>query len=46
MKDALEAKKRSVEWMPLSREGHGAYDESVRLEVSQRVLAFLDKHLK
>ena len=45
MKDALEKHKKSFEWIPLSREGHGVYDEETRREVYERILAFLDKHL-
>lgn len=46
MKEALEKAGKQVEWLSLRREGHGAYDDTTRLEVSTRVLAFLDEHLK
>ena len=46
MKKALEAAGKSPEWLALSREGHGAYDSATRVEVYQKILAFLDKHLK
>jgi dipeptidyl aminopeptidase/acylaminoacyl peptidase len=46
MKAALEKHKKPVEWLALSREGHGAYDDDTRREVYERILAFLDRHLK
>lgn len=46
MKAALENANKAFEWMALSREGHGAYDEATRREVYECILAFLDKHLK
>jgi dipeptidyl aminopeptidase/acylaminoacyl peptidase len=46
MKAALERHGKAFEWMALSREGHGAYDEETRHEVYERILAFLDRHLK
>ena len=46
MKAALEANHKPFEWMALSREGHGAYDEETRREVYERILRFLDLHLK
>jgi dipeptidyl aminopeptidase/acylaminoacyl peptidase len=45
MKAALEQHKKSLEWMPLTREGHGAFDENNRREVYERIVAFLDRHL-
>jgi dipeptidyl aminopeptidase/acylaminoacyl peptidase len=45
MKAALEANQKKFEWMALSREGHGVYDEETRREVYERVLQFLDRHL-
>jgi dipeptidyl aminopeptidase/acylaminoacyl peptidase len=45
MKAALETSKKSFEWMVLSREGHGVYDEASRREMYERILGFLDKHL-
>jgi dipeptidyl aminopeptidase/acylaminoacyl peptidase len=45
MRSALESKTKPFEWMALSREGHGVYDEETRREVYERILAFLDKHL-
>jgi hypothetical protein len=32
--------------MALSREGHGVYDEETRREVYERILKFLDLHLR
>jgi dipeptidyl aminopeptidase/acylaminoacyl peptidase len=46
MKAALEANNKKFEWMALSREGHGVYDEETRREVYERILKFLDLHLK
>jgi len=46
MKAALEANHKDFEWMALSREGHGVYDEETRREVYERILKFLDRHLK
>jgi dipeptidyl aminopeptidase/acylaminoacyl peptidase len=46
MKAALEANKKEFEWMALSREGHGVYDEETRREVYERVLKFLDRNLQ
>lgn len=45
MHKALERGGKQVEWMALSREGHGVYDEETRREVYERILAFLDRHL-
>jgi dipeptidyl aminopeptidase/acylaminoacyl peptidase len=45
MKAALEASSKKYEWMALSREGHGVYDEETRREVYERILGFLDRHL-
>jgi dipeptidyl aminopeptidase/acylaminoacyl peptidase len=46
MKAALEANRKEFEWMALSREGHGVYDEETRREVYERILKFLDRHLQ
>ena len=46
MKAALEASHKEFEWMALSREGHGVYDEETRREVYERILKFLDRHLQ
>lgn len=46
MKTALEANGKKVEWMALGREGHGAYDETTRRDVYERILGFLDKNLQ
>jgi dipeptidyl aminopeptidase/acylaminoacyl peptidase len=46
MKAALEADHRKFEWMALSREGHGVYDEETRREVYERILEFLGRHLQ
>jgi dipeptidyl aminopeptidase/acylaminoacyl peptidase len=45
MKDALEQHDKPFEWVALSGEGHGIYDESTRVEVYDRILAFLARHL-
>ncbi|HEX6396817.1 MAG TPA: alpha/beta fold hydrolase, partial [Steroidobacteraceae bacterium] len=45
MKAALEANRKEFEWMALSHEGHGVYDEETRREVYERILKFLDGHL-
>jgi dipeptidyl aminopeptidase/acylaminoacyl peptidase len=45
MKDALEQHDKPFEWVALSGEGHGIYDESTRAEVYERILAFLAQHL-
>jgi len=46
MKKALETNHKEFEWMALSREGHGVYDEETRREVYERILKFLDQHLQ
>jgi len=46
MKAALEANHKEFEWMALSREGHGVYDEETRREVYERIIKFLDSNLK
>jgi len=46
MKAALEANHKEFEWMALSREGHGVYDEETRREVYERILKFLDRYLQ
>lgn len=46
MRSALEDNKKQLEWMSLSREGHGVYDEETRREVYDRIIKFLDKQLK
>ena len=45
MKAALDKHQKPYEWMSLSREGHGVYDEESRKEMYDRILGFLDKHL-
>jgi dipeptidyl aminopeptidase/acylaminoacyl peptidase len=45
MHKALKENDKPVEWMALSREGHGVYDEETRREVYERILKFLDAHL-
>jgi dipeptidyl aminopeptidase/acylaminoacyl peptidase len=45
MKSALEKNGKKLEWMALSHEGHGAYNEATRREVYERVLKFLDENL-
>jgi dipeptidyl aminopeptidase/acylaminoacyl peptidase len=46
MKAALEDNHKEFEWMALSHEGHGVYDEETRREVYERILKFLDSHLQ
>jgi len=46
MKSALEKAGKRFDWMALSREGHGVYDEETRVEVYERILKFLDAHLR
>lgn len=46
MKKALEDHGKPFEYLALAGEGHGAYDEDTRRQVYERVLAFLDRHLK
>ena len=45
MRAALEASQKPLEWLALSGEGHGVYDEQTRREVYEKLLAFLDRHL-
>jgi dienelactone hydrolase len=46
MKTALEENNKKFEWMALRGEGHGVHDEETRTEVYERIIEFLDKHLK
>lgn len=43
---ALEKRDHPVEVMVRKKEGHGFYNEDNRVEFYERLLAFLDKHLK
>jgi dipeptidyl aminopeptidase/acylaminoacyl peptidase len=45
MRAALEQSHKKVEWLALSGEGHGVYDEDSRREVYERILQFLDANL-
>ncbi|HEY7639371.1 MAG TPA: S9 family peptidase [Steroidobacteraceae bacterium] len=45
MRAALEQNHKKVEWLALSGEGHGVYDEDSRREVYERILQFLDANL-
>lgn len=45
MRAALEQNQRKVEWLALSQEGHGVYDENTRREVYERILQFLAVNL-
>jgi dipeptidyl aminopeptidase/acylaminoacyl peptidase len=45
MREALEKSQKKVEWLALSGEGHGVYDEDSRREVYERILQFLDANL-
>ena len=46
MKAALEENNKVFEWMAIRREGHGVHNEETRKEVYERIIAFIDKHLK
>jgi len=46
MKAALVQHDKKIEWLALSREGHGAYDENTRRAVYERILQFLDANLR
>lgn len=41
----LEKRNHPLEWLAKSNEGHGFYQEKNRLELYERVVAFLDKHI-
>lgn len=45
LRDALEEAGHTVDWLIKGNEGHGFYKEAHRVELYQRMLAFLDKHL-
>jgi dipeptidyl aminopeptidase/acylaminoacyl peptidase len=45
MKAALEGNQKSLEWLALSGEQHGVYDEETRREVYEKLLAFLERNL-
>jgi dipeptidyl aminopeptidase/acylaminoacyl peptidase len=45
MKAALEKAQKPHEWLELRREGHGIYDDDLRKETYERILAFLGQHL-
>src|SRR5690606_3231559 len=45
MRKALERAGKSVEWVELSGEGHGVFDEKTRERVYEQLLAFLAQHL-
>ncbi len=45
MKAALDAAGKKFEWVALSHEGHGIFDEETRRDVYERVLEFLDRNL-
>lgn len=45
MKKALEKAGKQFEWLALSREGHGVFDQETRQEVYERILVFLGRHL-
>jgi dipeptidyl aminopeptidase/acylaminoacyl peptidase len=45
MRKALEKADKQMEWLSLSREGHGVSDEQTRKEVYEQILDFLDRHL-
>ena len=45
LKDALEAINYPFEWLVKDKEGHGFYNEDNILELNQKILSFLDKHI-
>ena len=45
LKDALDDIDKSYEWLELSDEGHGYYDENNRLEVYTKIVDFLHKSI-
>jgi dipeptidyl aminopeptidase/acylaminoacyl peptidase len=46
MKESLQRAGKRFEWLALSREGHGIYDEETRQDAYERILGFLDMNLK
>lgn len=45
LKDALEEINYPFEWLVKDKEGHGFYNEDNILELNQKILSFLDKHI-
>ena len=45
LKDALDKNGKKYEWLEMSNEGHGYYDEENRLAVYSKIIAFLDKNI-
>lgn len=45
MKSALERAGKAHEWMEVRGEGHGIFDEALRKEYYERLLAFLETHI-
>ena len=45
LREALEELNKPYEWLLKPNEGHGFYKPENRLELYQRMLAFLDKHI-
>ncbi|MGI9282802.1 MAG: alpha/beta hydrolase family protein [Endozoicomonas sp.] len=45
LKAALDKKGHEYEWLVKEKEGHGFYNEANRLELNQKVLQFLNKHI-
>lgn len=45
LRDALDKKGHSYEWLVKDKEGHGFYKEENVLEKNQKVLEFLNKHI-
>lgn len=45
LRDALDAIDYPYEWLAKDGEGHGFYDVDNRIELNNKVLAFLEKHL-
>ena len=46
MKKALKKNNKEFEWMAIRGEGHGVHDEKTRKEVYERIIEFIDKHMK
>jgi acylaminoacyl-peptidase len=45
LREGLEKLNKPYEWMVKPKEGHGFYQPENRLELYERMLAFLDKHI-
>jgi dipeptidyl aminopeptidase/acylaminoacyl peptidase len=45
LRDAVDARKHPYEWLSKRGEGRGFYNEANRIELYEKMLAFLDKHI-